>query len=113
MNQDQETGAVIEVTDDNFAQTIQNNQPVLVDFWAAWCRPCQALSPIIEELARETVGRFVVGKLNIDTNSVTTREYNVKSIPTLIIFKGGQEVDRLTGLQTKEVLTGRLAAHAG
>ena len=111
MKNEQESAKAIKITDDNFAQTIQSDRPVLVDFWATWCRPCQALSPIIDELAQETAGKFVVGKLDIDTNPGMAVKHNVKRIPTLIIFRNGQEVDRLMGAQTKEALKEKLAAH--
>ena len=101
------------ITDANFAETIQSDQPVLIDFWATWCGPCRTISPIIDELAQETAEQFVVGKLDVDANPGMTMQYNVKSIPTLIIFKGGQEVDRLMGLQNKATLKEKLAAHAG
>ena len=101
------------ITDANFAETIQSDQPVLIDFWAAWCGPCQAMSPVVDELAQETAEQFVVGKLDVDANPGMAMKYNVKTIPTLIIFKDGQEVDRLMGLQSKEVLKEKLAAHAG
>ena len=101
------------ITDANFDQTLQTTQPVLIDFWATWCRPCQAMSPVIDELAQETAGQFVIGKLDIDSNPDMPTKYNVKSIPTLIIFKEGKEVERLMGIQTKAALQEKLAAHAG
>ncbi|MEL6412544.1 MAG: thioredoxin [Bacteroidota bacterium] len=101
------------INDDNFDQTLQTNQPVLIDFWATWCRPCQAMSPVIDELAQETAGQFVIGKLDIDSNPDMPTKYNVKSIPTLIIFKEGKEVERLMGIQAKAALQEKLAAHAG
>lgn len=112
MAQEQSHGT-LEVTDMNFEKTIQNNQPVLVDFWAAWCGPCRALAPIIDDLAQETVGQFVIGKLDVDQNPNMSAKYGVRSIPTLIIFKNGQEVERLVGGQyTKAVLQAKLTAHA-
>ena len=102
----------LEITDDNFAQILQCELPILVDFWAPWCGPCQMLTPVIDELAQETAGQFVVGKLDIDQNAQTAHAYDVRSIPTLIIFKNGQEVDRLRGVQTKAALQEKLAAHA-
>ncbi|MEM9417387.1 MAG: thioredoxin [Bacteroidota bacterium] len=102
----------LEITDANFTQTIQGDSPVLVDFWAPWCGPCQMLGPVIDELAQETAGQYVVGKLDVDQNAQTSQKYGVRSIPTLIIFKNGQEVDRLMGVQTKAALKEKLAAHA-
>jgi thioredoxin 1 len=112
MANEQSNGA-LEITDANFVQTIQSDQPVLVDFWAAWCGPCQMLAPVIDELAQATTGQFVIGKLDIDKNSGTSMQYGIRSIPTLIIFKNGQEVDRLMGFQTKAALQARLEANAG
>ncbi|MEL6606970.1 MAG: thioredoxin [Bacteroidota bacterium] len=103
----------LEITDANFTQTLQSDQPVLVDFWATWCGPCQMLGPVVDELAQETEGQFTVGKLDVDQNAQTAAKYGIRSIPTLIIFKNGQEVDRLMGAQTKAALKEKLAAHAG
>ncbi len=108
-----QSNGALEITDANFAQTIQSEKPVLVDFWATWCGPCQMLAPVIDNLAQETTGQFVIGKLDVDKNPVMSMKYGVRSIPTLIIFKKGQEVDRLMGGQTKAVLQAKLAAHAG
>ena len=107
------TNKALEITDDNFAQTLQSEQPVLVDFWAPWCGSCQMLAPVIDELAQETAGQFVIGKLDVAQNAQTSHAYDVRSIPTLIIFKNGQEVDRLMGVQTtKAALKEKLATHA-
>jgi thioredoxin 1 len=112
MVNEQSNGA-LEVTDANFENIIQSDQPVLVDFWATWCGPCQMLAPVIDELAQETVGQFVIGKLDVDKNPGMSMKYGVRSIPTLIIFKKGQEVDRLMGGgKTKIALKAKLAAHA-
>lgn len=102
----------LEITDANFAQTIASEKPVLVDFWAEWCGPCQMLGPVVDELAEETAGQFVVGKLDVDQNAQAASKYGIRSIPTLIIFKNGEEVDRLMGMQTKAVMKEKLAAQA-
>lgn len=109
----EQSNGTLAITDANFEKTIQSSQPVLVDFWAAWCRPCQTLAPIIDELAQETAGQFVIGKFDIDKNPEVSTKYGVRSIPTLIFFKNGQEVDRLMGVHTKAALQEKLAAHAG
>lgn len=92
-------------TDQNFEQEVlKSEKPVLVDFWAAWCGPCQMIGPIIEELAEEAKDRYKVGKLNVDENRETASKYGVMSIPTLIIFKDGKEAKQLVGVQSKENL---------
>ncbi len=101
--------AVKILTDQNFDQEVlKTNKPVIVDFWAPWCGPCQLMGPIIEELAEETGEKVVVGKLNVDENPITAQKYGVMSIPTLIIFKGGIIIDQIIGVQPKEVLKERL-----
>lgn len=92
-------------TDQNFKQEVlKSEKPVLVDFWAVWCGPCQMMGLIIEELAEEAKDRYKVGKLNVDKNRETASKYGVMSIPTLIIFKDGKEVKQFVGVQTKENL---------
>jgi len=92
-------------TDQNFEQEVLNSQkPVLVDFWAPWCGPCQMMGPIIEQLVEELEGKVVVGKLNVDENPQMAQKYGVMSIPTLLIFKDGQVVEQFVGVQPKEVL---------
>lgn len=92
-------------TDQNFEQEVlKSEKPVLVDFWAVWCGPCQMMGPIIEELAEEAKDRYKVGKLNVDENRETASKYGVMSIPTLIIFKDGKEVRQFVGVQSKEGL---------
>lgn len=96
-------------TDQNFDQEVlKSERPVLVDFWAPWCGPCQAMGPVIEELAKEVEGKAKVGKINVDENSKTAEENGIMSIPALKIFKGGKVVQEFVGMQAKEVLKNAL-----
>ena len=95
----------LKLSSENFTEEVLNSEkPVLVDFYADWCGPCNAMSPVIEELAKELEGKAKVGKINVDENSDIAVEYNVMSIPTLIVFKNGKEEKRLVGLRDKEEL---------
>ena len=99
----------MEFTDQNFDQEVlKSDKPVLVDFWAPWCGPCQAMGPIIEELANEYEGKVKVGKINVDENAQTAEKYENMSIPSLKIFKGGQVIEELVGMQAKENLKSAL-----
>jgi len=99
----------ITLTDANFdSEVIQSKIPVLVDFWAVWCGPCQMQGPIIEEVAKAMEGKATVGKINVDENSATAGKYNVMSIPSLMIFKGGTVVKQFVGVQSKETLLSEL-----
>jgi thioredoxin 2 len=102
-------GKPVIVTDATFAAEVErSSMPVLVDLWAPWCGPCRAISPILEDLAAEMAGRVRVAKLNIDENPATTNRFNIRSIPALLFFRGGREVDRMVGVQPKSEITRRL-----
>jgi thioredoxin len=97
------------VTDATFAAEVERAPvPVLVDAWAPWCGPCLVLAPLIEQLATEMAGRARVAKLNVDENPVTAGRFGIRSIPTLLVFKGGREVDRIVGVQPKAEIARRL-----
>ncbi|MFW5884706.1 MAG: thioredoxin [Patescibacteria group bacterium] len=99
----------IEFKDDNFQQEVlESDKPVLVDFWAPWCGPCQMMSPIIDDVSEQVSENAKVGKLNVDENPQTAQKYGVMSIPTLIIFKDGKILKQMTGVQSKETLTEEL-----
>ena len=100
---------VLEFTDSNFqTDVLDSSDPVLVDFWAPWCGPCKMLMPTIEELAGDYAGKARVGKLNTDENRQTASSYQIDSIPTLIVFKNGEIVDKLMGVVPKEKLAAAL-----
>lgn len=103
-------GKTLILTDSNFDEVINSGKPVLVDFWAEWCGPCKMIGPVVEELAGDYDGRAVVAKLNVDENPQTTAKFGVRSIPTLLVFKGGQIVDKQVGAVPKSVLNQKLAA---
>ena len=99
----------MEINNQNFQEEVlKSAAPVLVDFFAEWCGPCHVIAPVIEELSLEFSGKAKVFKLNVDANQTTASQYGVMSIPTLIFFKGGQEVDRIMGLTSKETLKEKL-----
>ena len=105
------TRKAIEITDANFEQLIQSDKPVLVDFWAEWCGPCRMVAPVVEELAGDYEGRAIIGKLDLEANSQVPVKYGVRSIPTLLVFKNGQLVDKQVGAVPKHVLAQKLDAH--
>jgi thioredoxin 1 len=101
--------ADVTITDANFdTEVTQSNQPVLVDFWAVWCGPCQMQGPIVEEVARAMEGKAKIGKLNVDENPAVSQKFGIMSIPTIMIFKGGTVVKQFIGVQSKETLLGEL-----
>ncbi|MBM4286452.1 MAG: thioredoxin [Deltaproteobacteria bacterium] len=103
------TGSVCDVNDASFdAEILNSTLPALVDFWAPWCGPCRAIAPVVEELARDYAGRVKVAKMNVDENTGTTSRYGLRAIPTIIIFKGGQVVEQITGAVPKTTIEGAL-----
>jgi thioredoxin 1 len=96
--------AVREITDQDFEQLMSSDQPVFVDFWAPWCGPCRVIGPIVEELAPSYEGKAVITKMNVDENQNVPQKFGVTSIPTLMIFKNGQLVDRAVGAMPKNML---------
>lgn len=103
---------VLEVTGTNWdSEVLQSEQPVLVDFWAPWCMPCRRLAPTIEELARDMQGRAKIAKCNTDEASEVAGRYQIMSIPTLIVFKGGQVVDQMVGVLPKAEIQSKLESH--
>lgn len=104
----------VTVTDASFANEVERSPlPVLVDMWAAWCGPCRMLAPVIDQLASELAGRVRVAKLNTDENPMTASRFGVRSIPTLLVFRDGREIDRIVGAQSKAEILRRLQAVAG
>jgi len=105
-------GKPIVLTEDTFEEEVLNSQEaVLVDFWAPWCGPCKMIGPIVEELAGELAGKMKVSKLNVDEHGSIATKFGVFSIPTLIVFKGGEPVERLVGFMPKPKLLEKLNAH--
>lgn len=101
-----------EFTDANFeTEVLQSDLPVLVDFWAEWCGPCKMIAPTIEQLAGEYEGKLKVGKIDVDVHQQMAMKYNVRGIPTLLIFKGGKPVEQIVGALPKPAIVQKLTAH--
>ena len=102
----------VEITDQSFQETVLNSdKPVLVDFWATWCGPCRMLGPIIEEVAADFEGKAVVGKVDVDNNHQVSVDYGIRNIPTVLIFKNGEVVDKIVGVAPKEVIAEKLNSY--
>jgi len=102
----------LQFTDANFQDQVLNaTQPVLVDFWAEWCGPCRMVGPVVEEIANEMQGQALVGKLDVDSNPQVASQYGIRSIPTLLVFKNGQVVEKQVGVVPKQNLVALLKAH--
>lgn len=100
----------LEITNASFKEVLATDKPVLVDFWAAWCGPCRMLGPVIEELSTDFEGKAVVGKVDVDNNQEIAAEFGIRSIPTVLIFKNGELVDRVVGVSPKEAYVEKLNA---
>jgi thioredoxin 1 len=104
----------VEVTDASFESAVLNSdKPVVVDFWATWCGPCKMVAPVLDEIAGENKEKLTVAKLDIDANPATARDYQVMSIPTMIVFKGGKPVKQIVGAKPKAALLSDLADYLG
>ena len=102
----------VEITDSNFESEVEKSDvPVLIDFWAAWCGPCRALAPTVDEIATEYAGKLKVGKLDVDANTSLSARFSIRGIPTLLLFKDGQVKEQLVGAVPKTTIVGAISKH--
>ncbi|MCC5945335.1 MAG: thioredoxin [Bernardetiaceae bacterium] len=101
---------IIEATSDNFESLIASDKPVVVDFWAEWCGPCQMMMPIVDEIAKEYEGKATICKVNVDDQAELSTKFGIRSIPTIMFFKNGEMKEKITGAANKKVLTERIDA---
>jgi len=101
----------VEVTDATFTETVRNQPLVVIDCWAPWCGPCHMIAPIIEDIARDYAGKILFGKLNVDENQMVSMQYQIMSIPTLLVFKNGKLVDRIIGAKPRQMLEPRITRY--
>ena len=103
---------LIELTDKNFKeQVLESEKVVLVDFWAEWCGPCKIIAPTIEKISNDYEGKIKVGKLDVDSNPSTSSGFGIRSIPTLLLFKGGVPIDQIVGAVSENIITAKIEAH--
>ena len=114
LNPESEAAKPLVVTDASFASAVlgAGARPLLLDCWAEWCGPCRMIAPVLDQLAAESNGRYTIAKLNVDDNPRTAAQFGIQSIPTMLVFKNGQLVDRIVGAQPKQAIAARLAAHS-
>ncbi|MGD9677449.1 MAG: thioredoxin [Vulcanibacillus sp.] len=103
--------AIIKVSDQSFATDVESTGTVLVDFWAPWCGPCKMIAPVLEEIDKEIGTKLKIAKLNVDENQNSARKYGIMGIPTLLLFKDGQAVEKIVGFQPKEQLLEKINKH--